>query len=88
MNNPVFLGLSILDLIKSVMYEFWYDYINLKYGEKSKVCKLDIDNFIVHDIYKDIAKDVDTRFETSNFQLDRTLPKGRNKNVIGLMKMN
>ena len=88
MNNPVFLGLSILDLIKSVMYEFWYDYIKLKYGEKSKVCKLDIDNFIVHDIYKDIAKDVDTRFETSNFQLDRTLPNRRNKNVIGLMKMN
>ena len=37
------------------------------------------------DIYKDIAEDVETRFDTSNFEIDRPLPKGKNK-VIGLMK--
>ena len=47
-------------------------------------------SFIVHvktdDIYKDIAEDVETRFDTSNFEIDRPLPKGKNKKVIGLMK--
>ena len=38
------------------------------------------------DIYKDIAKDVETRFDTSNYELDRCLPKGKTKKVIGLMK--
>ena len=83
MNKPVYLGFhsSILDLSKTVMYEFWYDYVKPKYGE--------IDSFIVHvkidDICKDIAKDVETRFDTS-FEIDRPLPKGKNKKVIGLMK--
>ena len=38
------------------------------------------------DIYKDIAEDVETRFDISNYELDRPLPKGKNKKVIGLMK--
>ena len=38
------------------------------------------------DIYKDIAKDVETTFDTSNYELDRRLPKGKSKKVIGLMK--
>ena len=90
MNRPVYLGLSILDLNKSVMYEFWYDYLKPKYGENAKRCFMDTDSFIVHvktdDIYKDIAEDVETRFDTSNFEIDRPLPKGKNKKVIGLMK--
>ena len=90
MNNPVYLGLSILDLSKTVMYEFWYDYVKPKYGENAKLCYMDKGSFIVHvkpdDIYKDIAEDVDTRFDTSNFETDRPLPKGENKKVIGLMK--
>ena len=56
------------------MYEFWYDNVKLKYGENSKLCYMDTDSFIVHvktdDSYKDIAEDVETRFDTSNFQLD------------------
>ena len=48
------------------------------------------DSFVVHvktdDIYKDIAENVETRFDTSNFELNRPLPKGKNKKVIGLMK--
>ena len=51
---------------------------------------MDTDSFIVHvktdDIYKDIAEDVETRFDTSKFEIDRLVPKGKNKKVIGLMK--
>ena len=89
MNKPVYLGLSILDLSKTVMYEFWYDYIKTKYGGKSKLCYIDTDSFIVHvkthDIYKDIARDVETRFDTSNYKIDRLLHFGKNKKVIRLM---
>ena len=62
MNKPVYLGLSILDLSKTVMYEFWYDYVKPKYGENAKLCYMDTDSFIVHskadDIYRDIAENV------------------------------
>ena len=79
MNKPVYLDLSILDPSKTVMYKFWYDNVKPKYGENEKLCYMDIDSFIVHvkadDIYKDIAEDVETRFDTSNFQLDRPFPK-------------
>ena len=72
------------------MYEFWYDYVKPKYGENEKLCYMDRKNFIVHvktnDIYKDIGEDVETRFDTSNFELGRPLLKGKNKKVTGLMK--
>ena len=61
------------------MYEFWYDYAKPKYGEYVKACYMDTDSFIVHvkteDIYKNDAEDVEKRFDTSNVQLDRPLPK-------------
>ena len=51
---------------------------------------MDTGSFIVHVktdyIYKDIPEDVETRFDTLNFEIGRSLPKGKNKNVIGLMK--
>ena len=47
MNKPVFLGLSILQLIKILMYKFWYNYIKPKYGEKAKFCYMDTGSFIV-----------------------------------------
>ena len=88
-NKLVYLGLSILVLSKTVMYELWYDYVNSKYCENAKLCYMDAGGFIVYvktdDIYKDIAEDVETRFDTSNFELDRPLPK-KNKKVTGLMK--
>ena len=72
MNKSVNLGLSILDLSKTVMYEFWYDYVTPKYLENAKLCYMDTDSLIVHaetdDIYKDIAEDVETRFDTSNYE--------------------
>ena len=91
MNNSFYLGLSILDLTKNVMYEFWYDYIKPKYGENTKLRYMDTDSFIVHvktdDIYKYIPKDVRKRFDTSNNEIYRPLPKEKNKkNMTGLMK--
>ena len=89
MNKRVYLGLSILNSSKTAIYEFWYDYIKPKYGEKVKLCYVDTGCFIVHvkteDIYKDIAEDVDTRFDTSNVEIDRPLPMGKNEKVIGLI---
>ena len=85
-NKPVYLGLSIPRLSEILMYEFWYDYVKQKYqkyGEKEKLCYVDIDSFIVYiktfDIYKDIAEDIETRFDTSNYEIDRPLPKGKLK---------
>ena len=90
MNKLVYLGLSIPELIKILMCEFWYDYIKPKYGEKAKLCYTGTHSFIVYikrdDIYKEITEDVETRFDTSNYELDNPLPKEKNKNVIGLMK--
>ena len=67
-NKPLYLGLSILELSKIIMYEFQYDYVKPKYGEKAKLCSMDTDCFIVQlktdDIYKDIAEDVETRYDT------------------------
>ena len=72
------------------MHEFWYDLVKRKYSEKVKLCYMDTDSFIIYikpgDIYKDIVENVETRFDTSNNELDRPLPKGKNKKVIGLMK--
>ena len=72
------------------MYEFWYDYMKPKYGNKVKLCYMDTDSFIMNiktnDFYKDIANDVEKRFVTSNYELNRPLPTGKNKKVIGLMK--
>ena len=87
MNKSVYLGLSILELSKILMYEFWYGYIKPKHNEKAKLCYINADSFIVNiktdDNCKDIAENVETRFDTSNYELDRLLPKGKNlKNWI------
>ena len=68
MKKPIYLGLLILDLSKTVMYELGYDYVKPKYGENSKLFYMDTGSFIVHlkteDIFKDIAEHVETRFDT------------------------
>ena len=62
------------------MYEFRYDYIKSKYNVEGILCYVDTDSFVVYieiyDIYKDIAEDVETIFDTSNYELDRSLPSG------------
>ena len=67
-NKPVYLGLSISDLSKTVIYEFWYNYVKPKYGEKAKLCYMDCSIFHIERdyTYNDIAEDVETRFDTSN----------------------
>ena len=90
MNNLVYLGLSILEISKTLMYEFSYDYIKPKYSDNLKLCYMDTDSFIMHiktkDLYKDIANEVEKRFDTSNYEVNRPLPTRKNKKVIGLMK--
>ena len=90
MNKPIYLGLSILDISKITMYEFWYDYVKNKYDSRANLCYMDTDSFVIDiktkDFYKDIAMDVKERFDTSNYIHDRPLPIGVNKNVLGLMK--
>ena len=90
MNKPIYLGLSILEISKTLMYNIWYDYMKPKYGDDVKLCYMDTDSFIMHikieDFYKDIANDVEKRFDTSNHEVNRPLPTGTNKKVIGLMK--
>ena len=90
MNKPVYLGLSALDLSETVTYEFWCDHVKPKYNENARLCYMDTDSFIIHvkthDIYKNIAEDVKTIFDTSNFEKDRPLSKDKEKIVIGPMK--
>ena len=69
-NKPVYLGLSILELSKTLMYLFWYDYVKTKFSEKSTLCYMDTDSFIVYIKTEDIYKDL-SRFVTSNFEIDR-----------------
>ena len=89
MNKPINLGLTILDISK-ILYEFWYDYMKPKYGNRVKLFYMDTDSFVMNiktsDFYKDISNDVDKRFDTSNYEVNRPLPTGKNKKVIGLMK--
>ena len=90
MNKLIYLGSSILEISKTLMYEFWYDYMKPKYNGNVKLCYMDTDTFIMNIetnvFYKDIANDVENRFDTSNYEAKRPLPTGKNKKVIGLMK--
>ena len=90
MNKPIYLGLPILELSKITMYEFWYDYVKVKYEERARLCYVDTDSFVLNvrtkDFCRDISDDVKDRFDTSNFYCDRPLPIGVNKKVVGLMK--
>ena len=80
LSESVYVGRSVLELSKMIMYEFWYYYVTPKYGEKSKIVLHGYRQFhCIHkktgDIYKDIPEDVETRFVTSNYELDRSLLK-------------
>ena len=90
MNKPIYLGLSILEISKILMYEFWYDCMKPKYDNNVKLSYMDTDSFIMNiktnDFYEDISSDVENRFDTSNYEVNRPLLMGRNKKVIGLMK--
>ena len=83
----------MLEISKTLMNEFWYDYIKPKYQwnciqNNAKLCYRDIDSFIIYikteDFYENIADAVEKRFHTSHYECDRPLPTGKNKKVIGL----
>ena len=83
MNKPIYLGLSILEISKILMYEFWYDYMKPNYNDNVKLCYRDTDSFIMniktnYDFYEDIASDVENRFDTSNYEVKRHLLTRRN----------
>ena len=86
MNKPAYVKLSRLKLSKILMYQFSFDYLRPANGENAKLCYMDTFSFIVHvkidDIYKGIAENVKTRFQTSNFELKRSLPKRKKKKVF------
>ena len=93
MNKSIYLGQAILDISKTHMHEFWYDYIKPKYDYKARSCYVDTDSFVINlrteDFYKDIANDVEKWFDTSNYDNyndKRPLPVGINKKVIGKFK--
>ena len=92
MNKPVYLGMSILDLSKTVMYDFHYRYIKPKYGNHAKLLFTDTDSFLyeiqTEDFYKDIAGDVKDRFDTSDYPEGHPsgIPTGINKKVLGMFK--
>ena len=92
MNKPVYLGMCILDLSKTIMYDFHYNYIKPKYGAKAKLLFTDTDSFLyeieTEDFYKDISGDVKDRFDTSDYPENHPsgIPTGINKKVLGMFK--
>ena len=94
MNKPIYLGMSVLDISKTLMYGFWYDYIKPQYQDRTKLCYMDTDSFVIHskteDFYKDIANDVEKWFDISNYDENdkRPLSIGENEKVFlfGLFK--
>ena len=91
-NKPVYLGMCILDLSKTIMYEFHYNYIKKKYGDKAKLLFTDTDSLMyeikTEDFYKDISGDVKDRFDTSDYPPNHPsgIPTGCNKKVLGVFK--
>ena len=90
MDKPIHVGMAILDISKTLMYEFWYGYLKPKYGDRIKLRYMGTDSLIplikTKEFYEDIADDVEKRFDTPNYEVERPLPMGKNKKEIGLMK--
>ena len=92
MNKPIYLGQTILDISKTLMYEFCYDYIKPKYANNVELCYVDTDSFVMKikkdDFYKDISNYVEKWFDTSNFDVkdNKPLPIGKNRKLIGKFK--
>ena len=85
LHKPIYLGQAVLDISKTLMFEFWYDYLKPIYGDKIRLCYTDTDSFIMHikteDFYKDISADIDRWFDTSNFDKNDNKPLKIGKNM-------
>ena len=86
MNKPVYLGWSILEINEIVMHEFWFGCVKPLYGEKAKLCYIRTNGFAVYikakGIYVSIAKDIETRFDTSSYELEIPSPEGKNEKIL------
>ena len=88
----MYLGMSILDISKMIMYKFWYDYFKPRYGDKAKLCYTDTGSFIIHiiteDFFEDISNAVESLYDTANYDENdkRPLPIGKKKTEIGIFK--
>ena len=92
-NKPVYLGMSILDLSKSLMYDFHYNYIKTKYGNKVKLLSTDTDSLAYEittkDFYNDINPDIEKRFDASDYPTNHPsgIKTGLNSKVLGMFRM-
>ena len=77
-NKPLYLGISILDISKTLMYEFWYDYLKPKYNDKAKLCYMDTDSFalniFIKNFFENVNNDVERLFDTSNYDENDKIP--------------
>ena len=84
--------MRVLDLSKTLMYDFNYNYIKRKYGDKTKLLFTDTDSLMyeiqTEDFYEDISADVKHRFDTSDYPPNHPsgIPSGLNKKVLGMFK--
>ena len=91
-NDPDYLGMSILDLSKSLMYDFHYNYIKTKYGDNAKLFFTDTDSLAYEiktkDFHKDINPDIEKRFDTSDYPSNHPsgIKTGLNSKVLGMFK--
>ena len=89
MTKPLYLGMSILDISKILMYEFWYGYIRPKYGDRARFEHTNTASFIIYiktkNYFEDISNNVEGRFDTSNYDKNdkKPLPIGKNKKEPG-----
>ena len=90
LNKPIYLGQTILDISKTLMYDFHYGYIKPKYGDRARLLFTDTDSLCyeiqTEDFYEDIAEGVPKWFDTSNYPEGHPIQSDKNKKVLGMMK--
>ena len=90
MNKLIYLGMTILDISKILMYEFLYDYLKPKYKENLNLCYMDTESFIFNvkteDWYKDISNDIEQRFDSSDIQTNIPIKNNINRKVLGVLQ--
>ena len=89
LNKPVYVGFSVLELSKLLMYEFYYEHLKPLYGERCQLLYTDTDSLVLQieteDVYRDVLDDLD-KYDTSDYPKDHFLYSANNKKVLGKMK--